>query len=94
MPVELGFTVILALKKMFRLPDESSEPDPRKASEFSLQDRLEFIFKEIKLKENKYSYRYDWEYEKEDWEDMYGVDISGLEDDYYILVFRYQIKSF
>lgn len=28
MPVELGFTVMLALKKTFRLPNESSEPDP------------------------------------------------------------------
>jgi len=55
MPVELGFTVIIALKKMFRLPDESSEPDLKgwKLSEFTLQDRLEFIFNKIKLKENK-----------------------------------------
>lgn len=29
MPVEIGYTVILALKRMFRLPNESSEPEPR-----------------------------------------------------------------
>jgi len=89
MPVELGFTVILALKKTFRLLNEPSEPDKDlwKLSElYTLQDRLEFIFKKIKLKENRYSYRYDYEYEKEDWEYMYGVDISGLEDEYYIMI--------
>ena len=84
MPVELGFTVILALKKTFRLPNESSEPDPKgkflwKLSKFTLADRLENIFEKIKLKENKYSYRFRHYYQKEDWQDMYDVDISGLE---------------
>ena len=86
MPVELGYTVVTALKKSFRLPSESMEPDPPKISEFKLQDRLEYIFNKIKLDENKYSYHYDRELNLEDWKSLYNVEISGLEDEYYILL--------
>ena len=85
MPVELGYTVLLALKKTFRLPNQSTDPDPRDISEFTLQDRLEFIFNEIKLDESTF-YDYNWEFDKEYFEEIHGVDISGLEDKYYILV--------
>ena len=95
MPVELGFTVLLALKKTFRLPHESSEPDmmihkelilnERLRFNMILNDRLDFIFKKINLDELP-DYSYDFEFTIDYLEDIYAVDLSGLENEYYILV--------
>ena len=86
MPVDLGYIVVLALKKTFRLPYKTFKEDPENISEFVLQDRLEFLLKKIELSENKYSYHYDKSLTKEEWKDFYDIDISGLENQYYIMM--------
>jgi len=82
---------IIALKKTFRLPNESPDPDPdlfvsyshRKVPGF-IQDRLRFLCKKIDLKEYGYGFYLESEDEMDHWYSY--VDISDLKDDYYFLV--------
>ena len=79
---------VLALKKSFRMPNEPEKPDPYMEDYFHsvLAKRLNYIFKEINVKEEYHDYDFNWEFDQEDYEDMFQVDITGLEEEYYILV--------